>query len=25
MDDFQVRRLEPGGSEVTLVKYLVSK
>ena len=25
MDDFQVRRLEPKGSEVTLVKYLVSK
>jgi serine/threonine-protein kinase RsbW len=25
MDDFQVRRLEPRGSEVTLVKYLVSK
>jgi len=25
MDDFRVRRLEPGGTEVTLVKYLVSK
>ena len=25
MDDFQVRRLEPAGTEVTLVKYLVSK
>jgi serine/threonine-protein kinase RsbW len=25
MDEFQVRRLEPRGSEVTLVKYLVSK
>jgi serine/threonine-protein kinase RsbW len=25
MDDFQVRRLEPRGSEVTFVKYLVSK
>ena len=25
MDDFQVRRLEPGGTEVTLVKHLVSK
>ena len=25
MDDFQMRRLEPGGTEVTLIKYLVSK
>jgi len=25
MDEFQVRRLEPGGTEVTLVKYMVSK
>jgi serine/threonine-protein kinase RsbW len=25
MDDFKVRRLEPAGTEVTLVKYLVSK
>jgi serine/threonine-protein kinase RsbW len=25
MDEFQVRRLEPAGTEVTLVKYLVSK
>ncbi len=25
MDDFQVRRLDPGGTEVTLIKYLVSK
>jgi serine/threonine-protein kinase RsbW len=25
MDEFQIRRLEPRGSEVTLVKYLVSK
>lgn len=25
MDDFQIRRLEPGGTEVTLVKYVVSK
>lgn len=25
MDDFRVRRLEPEGTEVTLVKYLVSK
>ena len=25
MDDFQVRRLEPSGTEVTLVKNLVSK
>jgi len=25
MDEFQVRRLEPGGTEVTLVKYVVSK
>ena len=25
MDDFQMRRLESGGTEVTLVKYLVSK
>jgi serine/threonine-protein kinase RsbW len=25
MDDFQVRRLEPSGTEVTLVKHLVSK
>jgi serine/threonine-protein kinase RsbW len=25
MDEFQMRRLEPGGTEVTLVKYLVSK
>jgi serine/threonine-protein kinase RsbW len=25
MDEFQVRRLDPGGTEVTLVKYLVSK
>ena len=25
MDDFQVRRLEPAGTEVTLVKHLVSK
>ena len=25
MDEFQVRRLDPAGTEVTLVKYLVSK
>jgi len=25
MDEFQMRHLEPGGTEVTLVKYLVSK
>jgi len=25
MDDFRVRRLEPSGTEVTLVKHLVSK
>ena len=25
MDEFRVRRLDPGGTEVTLVKYLVSK
>lgn len=25
MDEFQVRRLNPNGTEVTLVKYLVSK
>jgi serine/threonine-protein kinase RsbW len=25
MDDFQVRRLSPKGTEVTLIKYLVSK
>ena len=25
MDDFRVRRLDPEGTEVTLVKYLVSK
>jgi serine/threonine-protein kinase RsbW len=25
MDDFQVRRLNPNGTEVTLIKYLVSK
>jgi len=25
MDDFQVRRLDPAGTEVTLVKHLVSK
>jgi serine/threonine-protein kinase RsbW len=25
MDDFKVRRLEPAGTEVTLVKHLVSK
>jgi serine/threonine-protein kinase RsbW len=25
MDEFEIRRLEPGGTEVTLVKYLVSK
>lgn len=25
MDEFQVKRLDPGGTEVTLVKYLVSK
>ena len=25
MDEFQMKRLEPGGTEVTLVKYLVSK
>jgi serine/threonine-protein kinase RsbW len=25
MDEFQVRRLDPTGTEVTLVKYLVSK
>jgi serine/threonine-protein kinase RsbW len=25
MDEFQIRRLEPGGTEVTLVKYVVSK
>ena len=25
MDEFQIRRLEPGGIEVTLVKYVVSK
>ena len=25
MDDFQIRRLQPGGMEVTLVKHMVSK
>jgi serine/threonine-protein kinase RsbW len=25
MDEFRMRRLDPGGTEVTLVKYLVSK
>jgi len=25
MDEFQIRHLEPGGIEVTLVKYMVSK
>jgi serine/threonine-protein kinase RsbW len=25
MDEFRIRRLEPGGTEVTLVKYAVSK
>ena len=25
MDEFQMRHLEPGGTEVTLVKYVVSK
>ena len=25
MDEFEIKRLEPGGTEVTLVKYLVSK
>ena len=25
MDEFEMRHLEPGGTEVTLVKYLVSK
>lgn len=25
MDEFEIRRLEPGGMEVTLVKYTVSK
>jgi len=25
MDEFQIRRLQPGGTEVTLVKYMVSK
>jgi serine/threonine-protein kinase RsbW len=25
VDDFQIRRLDPGGTEVTLVKYMVSK
>jgi len=25
MDEFQVRRLDPAGTEVTLVKYMVSK
>ena len=25
MDEFQIRQLEPSGTEVTLVKYLVSK
>jgi serine/threonine-protein kinase RsbW len=25
MDEFQIRRLDPGGTEVTLVKYMVSK
>jgi serine/threonine-protein kinase RsbW len=25
MDEFEIRRLEPGGMEVTLVKYMVSK
>jgi len=25
MDEFEIRRLEPGGTEVTLVKYMVSK
>jgi serine/threonine-protein kinase RsbW len=25
MDEFRVRRLDPGGTEVTLVKYMVSK
>jgi serine/threonine-protein kinase RsbW len=25
MDEFRIRRIEPGGTEVTLVKYVVSK
>ncbi len=25
MDEFQIRRLEPAGTEVTLVKYMASK
>jgi serine/threonine-protein kinase RsbW len=25
MDEFQIRRLEPGGMEVTLIKHMVSK
>jgi len=25
MDEFEIRRLDPGGTEVTLVKYMVSK
>ena len=25
MDEFEMRRLDPGGTEVTLVKYTVSK
>ena len=25
MDEFRIRRLDPGGTEVTLVKYMVSK
>jgi serine/threonine-protein kinase RsbW len=25
MDEFQVRRLQPGGTEVTLIKYLAAK
>jgi serine/threonine-protein kinase RsbW len=25
MDEFEIRQLEPGGTEVTLVKYVVSK
>jgi serine/threonine-protein kinase RsbW len=25
VDEFQIRRLEPAGTEVTLVKYMVSK
>ena len=25
MDEFQMRRRNPGGTEVTLVKYMVSK